>query len=165
MTQDQQFDTMLRNELRDILPNVIWENEQGEYEVFGKYTIVPEKPAYRVFCAGTEIGVFNTTRTAVSWCIADKYQRFNLAREVLLIDNLLGNLTNDIFVRAGVASRSRKAQFREDIETKLETKIIRKKHLEIQLAKCIKTAKYLQQQGFSNETARTGHATSNKTSR
>ena len=40
-------------------------------------------------------------------------------------------------------------------KTKLETKIIHKKQLENQLAKCINWAKYIQQRGFNNETART----------
>ena len=108
------------------------------------------------------MGVFNSSKTAVSWCVADKYQRFNLARDILNTDTILGNLTNDIFVRTGIANRAKAAQTREDIETKLETKIIRKKYLENQLADYVKKAKYLQQRGFNNETARIGQATTDK---
>jgi hypothetical protein len=111
------------------------------------------------------VGVFSSTRTALSWCIADKYSNYTLAQELLTIDRKLELLKNDIFVRSAVADRSKRAQFREDISTKLETKIIYKKVLEIELTKCVNWAKYRQQRGFINETARTGRATTNKTSR
>jgi hypothetical protein len=37
--------------------------------------------------------------------------------------------------------------------------------LENQLTKCVNWAKYIQQRGFDNETARTGRSQPNKTSR
>jgi hypothetical protein len=162
---ETEIEKYIKHELKDIMPNVIMQTDKGTYELFGHYLIVPQKPVYRVFSNDDEVGVFNSSKTAVSWCVADKYQRFNLARDILTTDNILGNLTNDIFVRTGIANRVKTAQAKEDIETKLETKIIRKKYLEIHLADCVKSAKYLQQQGFNNETARISNTASNKTSR
>jgi hypothetical protein len=165
MKSDQEFERALRQEIKDILPNTIWQNEDGVYSVFGHYRIQPERPGYRVFCGATEVGVFNTTRTALSWCIADKNQAYNLARELLETDIKLGTLTNDITARATLADRSSNWGFRDAIGTKLETKIIRKKQLENQLAKCVSWAKYCQQRGFNNETARTGRGQPKTTSR
>ena len=82
MKTDQEFERMFRQEFKDILPNTIWQNDNGVYEVFGRYRIHPEKSGYRVFCAATEVGVFASTRTALSWCIADKNQAYNTAREL-----------------------------------------------------------------------------------
>jgi len=109
--------------------------------------------------------VFNSSKTAVSWCIADKFRQLNLARDLLTLDQKLGNITNDISVRAAIADRSTRWEFRDPVGVKLETKIIRKKLLENQLSKCVDSAKYLQQRGFNNETARTGRSQPNKTSR
>ena len=162
---ETEIEKYIKHELKDIMPNVIIQTDKGTYELFGQYQIIAQKPVYRVFCNDNEVGVFNSSKTAVSWCVADKYQRFNLARDILTTDTILGNLTNDIFVRTGIANRVKTAQAREDIETKLETKIIRKKYLEIHLADCVKSAKYLQQRGFNNETARISNTASNKTSR
>ena len=162
---ETEIEKYIKHELKDIMPNVIMQTDKGTYELFGRYLIVAQKPVYRVFCNDDEMGVFNSSKTAVSWCVADKYQRFNLARDILNTDTILGNLTNDIFVRTGIANRAKAAQTREDIETKLETKIIRKKYLENHLADCVKSAKYLQQRGFNNETARISNTASNKTSR
>ena len=108
--------------------------------------------------------MFTNTRTALSWCIADKHKSYVLAHDLQTLDQKLGQISNDIAVRAAIGDRSTQPQFREDIEIKLEGKIILKKQLELQLAKCVNQAKYYQQRGLDNETARTGRKP-NKTSR
>ena len=165
MKTNNEVARLLHHEFPEILPNAIWQNDDGSYSVFGRYTIVPESPGYRVFCAATDVGVFGSTRTALSWCIADKYQAFRTARELLETDQKLTHITNDIALRAALADRSRRWDFRDTVGSKLETKIIKKKQLENQLAKCVNWAKYCQQRGFTNETQRIGRGQPNKTSR
>lgn len=165
MTQDHDFERMFRQEFCEIINNIIWQNLDGAYEVFNKYRIIPVKKQYRVMCRDNQVAVFNSTRSALSWCIADKNQDYNLADELLVVDSKLGYVTDDINTRANLADRSKKPDFRENIGTKLETKIIHKKALENQLTKCVNLAKYWQQRGFNNETARTGRNTTNKTNR
>jgi hypothetical protein len=165
MSPDQEFKRLFTQEFRDILPNTIWRTDNGVYEVFGKYKIQPERHGYRVFCSATDIGIFNSTRTALSWCIADKNQAYNTARELLTVDTKLTALTQDINTRAAVGDRSTSPVLRETILTKLESKIIQKKLLENQLAKCVNWAKYIQQRGFEDETQRIGRSQPNKTSR
>jgi hypothetical protein len=143
MIRDQDFERLIRVEFRDILPSLIWQNDQGDYEAFGRYRIVPQKFGYKVFINDQSQGFFHSTRT----------------------DNMLENIKNDIFVRAGVANKSRDPVLKENIEIKLELKILHKKDIETQLNKCLNWAKYLQQKGFENETARSGHATTIKTNR
>ena len=165
MKSDQEFERLFRQEFRDIMPNTIWQNDAGEYEVFGHYRIQAARPGYRVFCSATDVGVFSSTRTALSWCIADKNKAYNTSRELLTVDTKLTALTQDINARAAVGDRSQNPQLRETILTKLETKIIQKKLLENQLTKCVNWAKYIQQRGFEDETQRTGRSQPNKTSR
>ena len=43
MNIDQEFQRAMRHELRDIMPNVILPQDDGTYEVFGKYRIIPER--------------------------------------------------------------------------------------------------------------------------
>jgi len=165
MKPDQEFERMFRQEFKDITPNLIWQNDSGEYEVFGRYRIVPQRPGYQVFCSESEVGTFNSTKSALSWCIADKNSAYNTARELLTVDNKLAALAQDINTRAAVGDRSNNPALREIILTKLESKIIHKKLLENQLTKCVNWAKYIQQRGFDNETQRTGRSQPNKTSR
>ena len=165
MIIDKEFERMFRQEFKGLSENVLFQNEIGEYEVFGKYRIIPEAVGYRVYCSATEVGNFSNTKTALSWCIADKFTYYNLARDILTLDNKLNSLISDISVRANLADRSKTPLFRETIETKLETKIIRKKQVEQELTKCVNYAKYCQQRGFDNETQRTGRSQPNKTGR
>jgi len=165
MIADKEFERLFRQEFKGLADSTIFQNDLGEYEVFSKYRIVPEKPGYRVFCAANEVGVFSSTRSALSWCIADKHAAYNMALEILLTDVKLSSLTNDIAVRAAIGDRSKNSLFREDIGTKLESKIIHKKLLENRLAKCINWAKYYEQRGFNNEIARTSRPGTSKTSR
>ena len=165
MIDTEKVTRLFRREIQEISPNTIWQNNNGVYQVFGHYQIFPEQDGFRVFCHATEVGVFATTRTALSWCIADKYRAYNTARELLNLDQKINNLKHDIAVRAGVGDRSRNAELRETILVKLENKIMQKKQLENELTKYVNWAKYYQQRGFDNETARTGSSQHNKTSR
>jgi hypothetical protein len=74
-------------------------------------------------------------------------------------------MTRDITARTTIAEHSKQWEFRDTIGTKLESKIIRKIKVENELAKCVNWAKYIQQRGFNNETARIGRSQPNKTSR
>jgi hypothetical protein len=165
MISERDVERLFRREFSDLLPNVIYQNDDGIYEVFDRYRILPESGAFRVFCSATDVGLFGSTRSALSWCIADKNRAYNLARELKELDNKLTSLNNDIAVRTAMAERSRRWEFRDPVGTKLETKIIRRKQVENQLAKCISWAKYTQQRGFTNETQRIGRGQPNKTSR
>ena len=165
MNNLKEFERVLNQEFKDLVPNTIFKDDKGSYRVFGRYSIEPAQPGYRVHCSATEVGVFNSTKSALSWCIADKYQAYNTARDILELDTKLGAMTRDIQVRTTVAERSKQWEFRDTVGTKLESKIIRKKKVENELTKCVNWAKYIQQRGFNNETVRTGRNPSNKTSR
>ena len=164
MNTEKEFERAFYQEFPGLISKAIWQKDNGEYSLFGRYLIQPETTGYRVFWSATDVGVFTSTRTALSWCIADKHKSYALARDLQTLDQKLGQISNDIAVRAAIGDRSTQPQFREDIEIKLEGKIILKKQLELQLAKCVNQAKYYQQRGLDNETARTGRKP-NKTSR
>jgi hypothetical protein len=165
MNIPQEIEREFRKEFAEILPNLIWQTEEGHYEVFGKYRIVPRSLTFEVFCRHDRVGTFNSTKTALSWCIADKLQKYNLARELLHVDNKLALLDNDIKIRAALGDRGRDKDFREAVFAKLETKIIQKKQLKNQLTKCVNVAKYYQQRGFNNETQRTSRSATSRSNR
>ena len=113
MNIDREFERAFRAEFKEVLPNTIFQNENGSYSVFGKYRIEPLRPGYRVYCHATEVGTFNSTKSALSWCIADKYQAYNTARDILELDIKLGALTADISARTAIGERSTKWEFRD----------------------------------------------------
>ena len=165
MKIDKEISREILKEFPTLEHNSIWKNSDGNYTVFGKYSIVKESQGYRVHCSLTDVGVFYSTKSALSWCIADKFKQYNVARDLIQLDNNLHHLTVDINTRAAIGDRTKNADQREIILTKLENKILKKKEIENRLAKCVNWAKYYQQRGFDNETARIGRAAANKTSR
>lgn len=165
LNKDNKINRAAFDEFPGLLSNSLWENSSGNYTAFGQYSIVKEKIGYRVHCSLTDIGVFYSTRSALSWCIADKFKKYNLARDLIQLDNNLYHITVDIAVRAAIGNRVKDADAYEIILTKLETKILKKKEIENRLVKCVNSAKYYQQQGFDNETARISRTVTNKTNR
>jgi hypothetical protein len=165
MIPQQEFERLFREDFATIAPNSIWKNTAGEYEVFGRYRIAKESVGYRVYCSLSDVGVLHSSRSALSWCIADKFCHYNTARELLQLDNNLHYLTIDIATRSAIANNNKTADQHEIILTKLENKILQKQEIENRLAVCINWAKYYQQRGFDNETARIGRAAANKTNR
>ena len=165
MKIDREISREILKEFPTLEHNSIWKNSDGDYTVFGKYSIVKESTGYRVHCSLTDVGVFYSTKSALSWCIADKFKQYNVARDLMQLDSNLHHLTVDISARAAIGDSTKNTEQREIILTKLENKILKKKEIENRLAKCVNWAKYYQQRGFDNETARIGRAATNKTSR
>lgn len=158
----RQLERILGDDLTEMMKNVIWQSDDGVYEVFARYRIVPVEHLFTVYRDNRLVGEFHATRTALGWCIADKYGRERLAKELLGLDNQLDRVKNDIAARTRAAERSADINFREAVMTKLETKIIRKKQIEFEINKCINTARSCQNQGFNNETTRTSRKASNR---
>ena len=165
MKIDREISREILKEFPTLEHNSIWKNSDGDYTVFGKYSIVKESTGYRVHCSLTDVGVFYSTKSALSWCIADKFKQYNVARDLMQLDSNLHHLTVDISTRAAIGDSTKNTEQREIILTKLENKILKKKEIENRLAKCVNWAKYYQQRGFDNETARIGRTAANKTSR
>jgi hypothetical protein len=165
MKSKKSVERALAEELQQILPNIIAPDSQGGYQLFGRYRLVSNAQEHQVFCNNNAAGVFGTTRAAVSWCIADRYQQYRLARDIEVTDRALNRISSDVHVRSTVAQRSRSGEFHESVQAKLETKLIRKQQLENHLQVCVNLAKYIQQRGFDNETARTGPSKTNRANR
>lgn len=165
LNKDNKINRAAFDEFPGLLSNSLWENSSGNYTVFGRYNIVKDQIGYRVHCALTDVGMFYSTRSALSWCIADKFKKYNLARDLIQLDTSLYHITADIATRAAIGNRVKDSDTYEIILTKLETKILKKKEIENRLVKCVNLAKYCQQQGFDNETARISRTVTDKTNR
>jgi hypothetical protein len=107
--------------------------------------------------------IFGSKRVAMSWCIADRLQRYQLARNIQLLDNKRQSLAADIYCRQQLANHSRNIDFSESVNTKIQRKIDYFNMLDSELEKCLNSAKYWQLKGFANETARTGRTAAYKT--
>jgi len=138
----------------DVLKNnIILEDENG-YIVFEKYFVKINENVVNVTRHGQDIGNFTSSRIALSWCIADKYNQERLARDIKNIDLQRRCLLEDVRVRKQIAKKCSDSERRETMFLKVSSKQIILSRLNHQIDKCVNLAKYWQIRGFDNEIAR-----------
>ena len=136
-----------------VLEDSIVPLDQG-YLAFAKYNIQPSNEDVCVYVYNDFAASFSNIRTALSWCVADRYHQHNLGFAIKNLDAKKSQLSADIHVRTALASRSRDPGHAEITKVKLLTKVSRLVSVKAELEKHIATAKYFQLKGFSNETTR-----------
>ena len=132
---------------------------------FGNYRIRPIRGMFVVTRWADPVAEFSSSRLALSWCIADRYQKYTLANDIMRLVRQQNLLRADLQVRSALSKKIQQPHWRENVELKIQRKKQRLQYVEIQLDKCVNLAKYWQLRGFNNETARTGRTASPRTSR
>ena len=152
MNQEQKLERFAEKEFRRNLHNLIVEGEDGSIVVFGQYQISNNKQKFFVETFTRDPIEFGSKRTALSWCIADYKSQLRLANNILNLDRKKRQLANDIFCRKTLADRSRRQDFNDLVNTKIQKKISNYRAVDSELEKCVNLAKYIQIKGFNNET-------------
>lgn len=138
---------LAERELPLLIEDVIID-EGNQYRVFGKYTIQRVPAGYRVNVTTGWSGQFGSAKSALAWCIADKNNQLNLAKEIYQLDSDATRLRNDIQCRLQNAQK-RGGNFLETVETKVSKRQEQSRAVENELSKCINSAKYWQLRGFT----------------
>jgi hypothetical protein len=128
----------------------------NEIMAFGRYTIRREKSRYQVYRYKQLAAEPYSSRVAISWCVADKYNQTRLAKELINLETELERRENEIDHFKSFLKRTKDQQKKLVIMDRLHESIMRSRQVKDQLNKCINSAKYWQQKGFENETVRTG---------
>lgn len=163
-TIEAKLEKILSEEFSALEHNTLF-YENGQYHAFGIYEIQRTDQGVRVSKYSCPVQCFRDTRTALSWCIADKYQQYVLAQQLVSLDHSKDLLENDIAIRTALLNNIKQSFTREAVFLKIDTRRRKLKHVDNELDKCINLAKYWQIRGFNNETQRTGRTASNRTSR
>lgn len=154
--RQQKLDKWAKQELTRNLTKIIIDNPDGSILAYGRYKIQQISTG---LCEITDFHDakiwFGSKKTALSWCVATRYQDFNLARHIQQLDAQKTQIGQDINLRHRSAESSGTDRFRELVMTKLESKRCFYDSVVLQLEKCVNRAKYLQYQGLQHETART----------
>lgn len=158
------LEKILHNDIVEIQENAIFESENG-YEVFNKYTVTKQGHCIEVIRKNKQSKIFSSTRNALSWCVADKYNQIKLADEIERLDQQKLRLANDVQLVLAKMPKIKDQEFKEVVELKLDTKQRLLKKVEHGLNKCVTLAKYWQLRGFNDEIERTRRTTSNKENR
>lgn len=155
MTGHDRVVVWAERELAKYTQHIILAEPNRTISVFGQYILVPCRGTVQVTENGDRRVDLRDTRTALSWCVARKFNRPELARQIETLDMAYRRTHQDIQQRRQLARRSSRLEFRDTVNAKLQRKIQYQFDLDRQLEKCIDLTKYLQRKGFQNETART----------
>jgi hypothetical protein len=123
------------------------------YIVFGKYHLVPNNHQWQVKEQDQIVHNFYNKRTALAWCIFDKFKRYQRASIIKVLDQKKQHLLADIGCRKTLGNKSQNYSFYEIVNMKIGPKEANLESITQELEKCISSAKYLQIRGFNNETA------------
>ena len=157
---------LVEPDLPDLEKKSILSNEDGTYSVFGQFIIKPQDSNVCIVEKyGNLCGEFTSVKSALSWCIAEKYKQYGLSNSILSLEAKRLMLLGDLNVRSALFKKIKDSHHRSLVELKLQARKDRLKLLDNELSKCINLAKYWQIQGFNNETSRTGRTTPQRTSR
>lgn len=161
----QFFDNLQRIIGVDLLgleTNVIFPEGSG-YSVFGTYFIQKEQDMFVVYKQQQMKDSFGSTKTALSWCIADKYNQHKLRDKIANLDLLQTRIATDVKVRSKSAQKQATPELREIATVKVNSRKDKLQQVNNELDKCTNLAKYWQTRGFNNEIARTRRPASNRT--
>jgi hypothetical protein len=155
MTSEQKLEQWAEREFRRHISNIIVDDPDHGLIVFGRYHLQPTQWHCTVCTSDESKLYFSNKRTALSWCVADKYHQYALANSIQTLDQKRQLLLADIDCRQRQVGNTKNSSFVDTVAAKLGVKTAKLQAINTELEKCIKTAKYFQIRGFSNETART----------
>lgn len=153
ISHNQKLEQWAERELYRSLKHLIIDDENGGYVAFGRYYLQTTDQGCTVTSRHQTVHTFSNKRTAINWCVADKYHQYTLANNIQMLDTKKQQLLADVQCRMFKANKSKTELFHETVNTKLQPKLIMLQSIVTELEKCINSAKYLQLRGFNNETA------------
>jgi len=124
-------------------------------ECFGHYTIEPSGDFWQVTKDNTVITNFDSLRTSVSWCIADKSNAYDVSQQIKFLGMQLVSKIVELRLASKYAKQVRSNLTKHAIvQDKLSETRARIHSSKEQLNKLINVTKYIQIKGFNNEPPR-----------
>ena len=158
------FQEVLGSDIEMAQWNLIHPEGSG-FRVFDRYVMTPGPDHTRLTWGLEHTLEFSSTRSALSWCIADKYRQAATATEILQLDQRRRQLRDDIAMTRQLRERARDHSQREVLDAKISHKRQLLTDADNRLDKCVALAKYWQIRGFNDEIARTRRPAPNTTNR
>ena len=149
---DQKVYNFAKKELPLIQANLIMRNDNG-WIVFNRFKIEKHPDGFFVYDDDHFVRKFYSTKSAMSWCVAQKYKKYEVASQIATLDSNKERISAHVsFMRKLVNSRAKNVT-NETAIIKLDRDADRLRNVSFELDKLIDRAKYWQQKGFNkNET-------------
>lgn len=161
MSTTAQSYSKLRNvtlqSLQSLSTNIIVKIK-NDFVVFGRYKISPAEDGYYNLYRNDEwVHDFTNSRNALAYCILENNARITEARHLLEQDKRLQRLAVDIDRQSQIMQTTKDTDRKTLMAHRITNSIAIRGDIKIKLRDTIDLAKYCQQKGFNNETARTSN--------
>jgi hypothetical protein len=157
MKHSRKLEVFAERELNNLADNLVL-RDGNNYFLFGRYDLAKSDCGVKVADRNMPIGVFGSTKTAVAWCVADKFNQLSVARRIQQLDQERTRYINDITTKRLLMSQSNDYDFKDTVFVKILHQQRQYQAIETELTKYVNLAKYWQYRGFNNETQRTSSA-------
>lgn len=150
----KKFRNLALQSLQSLSSNIIVK-VNDDFVVFGRYKISPTSDGYfNLYRHGTLVHEFTNSRNALAYCILENRARIEEAEHLLCQDKRLQRLDADIDRQSQIMRTTKDATRRMLMSDKVLNNIAIRSDIKIKLNDTIELAKYYQQKGFEDETAR-----------
>jgi len=148
------IESIASKELAKISHNTIV-RDGNVVECFGRYTVEPSGEFWQVFRDNAFVANFDSLRTSVSWCIADKSNSYKVEQQIKHVSTQLVSKIIDLRLATRYAKQTRAEPARYSIaQNNLSEICARIRSSREQLNKLINLTKYIQIKGFNDEPPR-----------
>lgn len=129
----------------------VFKNEDGSYELFNRYFIVPDKNKnFTVVIKHTDsCKVFSSLKVAVTWCIFESRRQIRESHRIEELDALLSGLDFSISLHKKLIKSNKDMEKKLIQVAKLSEDQLRKKSMQDELIDYIKNSIYWQKRRFS----------------
>ena len=134
---------------------MIFQDNDGSYNLFGTYLIRKTQEGYKVKKKHTYTEhIFMDLKNAVTWATLDKCQNLNHSMRVLYLDKLLSGITYNIIVHENLFKKTKDTEKRLLYSTKLIEDKIKKQVIMSEMSTYIGRCKTWQYQQFAQNSTK-----------
>ena len=151
---EKQLDKLMKpNIIGDLEDVIIFQNNDGSYELFNMYHITKNENNEYIVTMHTTFTThnFNTLKHAVAWCTFDKRNMFYQANRILKLDNLLAGLEVDISLHTKIFKNAKDTDNRLIVLSKLSEDKLKKRRYTDELYTYINDSKKWQTKRFDTK--------------
>ena len=120
--------------LVDLQDIVVYQENDGSYNLFGIYEITKENGYFRVNSPSIQRPMlFNSLKNSVTWCSFDKRCKIDVSKRIFELDQRLAGIETDIILHQNLASKAKKIDDKLVYLAKLGEEKIKRKQMKDEL--------------------------------
>jgi hypothetical protein len=159
MTDDQLFNALTKivssPEMQRLQENLVLQNENGDYELFGQYLVSKDVAGYAITRLNDDTAlIFGSLQNAVTWATLDKQVRVYDSNRVYDLDHKLSSLDVESEIHFKRYKNSKDGDTKLLYLSKLQEDRLKKKQVSQELQSYVNSIRAWQMKKFKKETAK-----------